>query len=319
MKLPAAFAVACALGFSIAQAQERPPAGKLDFVEGDSIIEAQGAQPRIASTGEPIYPSDTITTFAAAEVHVTMADGAHLSLRENTKVTITEYVADGGDEDRSIIDLAKGTLRAITGWIGKYRREGYQIRTPQVTIGVRGTDHEPTYLPPGDPRGEPGTYDKVNEGTAVMQSQYGTVEVPPNRAAHFTPGRREPPRLLASIPAFFKPARNEQRFLARARENQRTLDQQREARRQYVQQHPRPRQQRQDLRQQRLEQKGARTQQRPAARAERLQSLKAQRQQRLEQKAQGAQKTVERPRLQQRERPAARERFEKRGRLEKKD
>jgi len=313
----AAALLAGALSCSIAFGQDKTPAGKLDFVEGDSIIESQGAKPRAASTGEQIYPSDTITTFASAEVHVTMADGAHLSLRENTKVTITEYVADGGDEDRSIIDLAKGTLRSITGWIGKYRREGYQIRTPQVTIGVRGTDHEPTYLPPGDPRGEPGTYDKVNEGTAVMQSQYGTVEVPPNRAAHFTPGRREPPRLLASIPAFFKPARNEQRFLARARENQRTLDQQREARRQFVQQHrPQQRQQRQQqrqqLRQQRIETKGAQAQQRPAARAERLQELKAQRQQRLQQRAE---KGAERPR----ERLQKGERLQRRERLEKKD
>ena len=302
--------LAGALSCSIALGQDKPAAGKLDFVEGDSIIESQGAQPRIASTGEEIYPSDTITTFAAAEVHVTMADGAHLSLRENTKVTITEYVADGGDQDRSILDLAKGTLRSITGWIGKYRREGYQIRTPQVTIGVRGTDHEPTYLPPGDPRGEPGTYDKVNEGTAVMQSQYGTIEVPPNRAAHFSPEKREAPRLLASVPAFFKPARNEQRFVARAREGVRTLDQQREARRQFVQQHPhqqpqrQPQQQRQQLRQERLEKKAAQpAQQRSAARAQRLQERKAERQQRLEKKA------GERPR----------ERLETRRRLEKKE
>ena len=309
--------LAGALSCSLALAQDKAPAGKLDFVEGDSIIEASGAAPRIASTGEEIYPSDTITTFAAAEVHVTMADGAHLSLRENTKVTITEYVADGGDEDRSIIDLAKGTLRSITGWIGKYRREGYKIRTPQVTIGVRGTDHEPTYLPPGDPRGEPGTYDKVNEGSAFMQSQYGTVEVPPNRAAHFSPGKREAPRLLASVPAFFKPARNEQRFVARAREGVRTLDKQREARRQFVQQHPRPQQQRQPLRQQKLERKGAQAQQRPAARQEklqeRLQERKAQRQQRPEKKAPRFEKKEERARepLRQRPRPEKRERFEK--------
>lgn len=289
--------------FSLAHAQEKVPAGKLDFVDGDSIIEAKGAAPRIASTGETIYPADTITTFAAAEVHVTMADGAHLSLRENTKITITEYVADGGDEDRSIIDLAKGTLRSITGWIGKYRREGYQIRTPQVTIGVRGTDHEPTYLPPGDPRGEPGTYDKVNEGSAFMKSQYGTVEVPANRAAQFRPGRREPPRLLASVPAFFRPARNEQRFVARAREGVRTLQAQREARRQFVQQHRPPQ------RPQRIERKGAQRE-RPAAKAERPQQRKAERQQRLEQRAPRLEQKTERPR-ERPQRGGRRERFEK--------
>jgi len=167
-----------------------------------------------------------------------MADGAELAVRENTKVTITVYVANGDDDDRSLLDLARGTLRAVTGWIGKYRRSGYQIRTPMVTIGVRGTDHEPTHIPPGDPRGEPGSYDKVNEGSTIMQSELGAVEVSPNRAAHFDAARKVPPRLLQTVPAFFKPGRHEARFVQRARESVRTLDTQREQRRQLIQKHP---------------------------------------------------------------------------------
>jgi hypothetical protein len=177
------------LALSCAFAQDKPAAGTLDFVEGDALIEAKGAQPRIAKAGEAIYQADTITTFASAEVHVSMVDGGYLSLRENTKITITVYAANGDDKDSSLIDLAKGTIRSVTGWIGKYRRSGYQIRTPMVTIGVRGTDHEPTHIPPGDPRGEPGSYDKVNEGSTLMQSDLGTVEVTPNHAAHFDAAR----------------------------------------------------------------------------------------------------------------------------------
>ena len=73
--------------------------------------------------------------------------------------------------------------RSITGWIGKFNRAAYEIRTPiLVTIGVRGTDHEVTQIPPGDPRGERGEYDKVNEGKAFMRSGNDVVEVPPRRA-----------------------------------------------------------------------------------------------------------------------------------------
>jgi hypothetical protein len=178
-----------------------------------------------------VRSGDTVTTFPKAELHLKMVDGAFISVRESSKLTITSYVANGDDHDESLIDLAHGVLRSITGWIGKNHREAYKVRTPMVTIGIRGTDHEASHLLPGDPRGEPGSYDKVNEGGTVMQSPRGTVEVAPNRAAFFHRDRPGPPRLLASVPNFFRPARNEQRFLERAHASVRTLDAQREQRR----------------------------------------------------------------------------------------
>jgi hypothetical protein len=167
-----------------------------------------------------------------------MADGAYLSVRENTKLTITEYVANGGDDDRSLIDLARGAFRSITGWIGRRNPRNYEVRTPIVTIGVRGTDHEPTYLLPGDPRGEPGAYDKVNEGRTVMRSDRGAVEVTPNRAGFFHADRSQAPRVLPSVPTFFRPARNEQRFQQRAQASVRTLDVQRQQRNQAFRKSP---------------------------------------------------------------------------------
>ena len=225
----------CMIAASPALAQDRPAAGTIDFVDGDAIVESKDRQSRIAKAQEPVYQGDTITTFAAAELHLKMADGGYLSLRENTKITLTEYVANGDDGDRSLIDLAKGTFRSVTGWIGKYRRAAYKVRTPIVTIGVRGTDHEPTHFEPGDPRGEPGSYDKVNEGRTVMQSKRGTVEVAASRAAHFQANQRSAPRVLASVPSFFRPAKNEQRFAQRSQESARTLGTQRAARREMIQ------------------------------------------------------------------------------------
>ena len=232
-----AFLASCLLAAAPALAQDPPPpvaadaaAGLIDFVEGDSLIESKSGATRIGKIGDPVYPADTVTTFASAELHLKMADGAYLSVRENTKLTITEYAANGDDSDRSVIDLARGAFRSITGWIGRRNPNNYQVNTPIVTIGVRGTDHEPTHLLPGDPRGEPGSYDKVNEGRTVMRSDRGTVEVAPNRAAFFHADRRAAPRVLASVPTFFRPARNEQRFQQRAQASVRTLDVQRQQR-----------------------------------------------------------------------------------------
>jgi len=218
-----AFLLAAALCLPIlAQAQARV-AGKIELAEGIARIQGKDQRERRPAVGEQVYEGDTIATARQAELHLRMADGASFIVRERTKITITAYVADGGDSDRSLIDLAEGALRAVTGWIGKYNRANYAVRTPLVTIGVRGTDHEPTHLLEGDPRGKPGSYDKVNAGLAVMKSDQGSVEIPANKAAFLTRGG-VPPQLLEAIPDFFKPGKYEQEFTARARQVERALD-----------------------------------------------------------------------------------------------
>jgi hypothetical protein len=211
-----------ALGLAAtARAQSKPPAqprvaGKIALAEGLARVEGKDQRMRQPAVGENVLEGDTITTLSSSEVHLNMTDGASFIVRERTRVRITEYIADGGDKDRSLMDLAEGALRAITGWIGAYNRSNYRVRTPLVTIGVRGTDHEPTHLLAGDARGQPGSYDKVNEGTAFMESKQGTVEVPANSAAFQALSAGSIPQLLATIPAFFKPGSYESEFLRKA-------------------------------------------------------------------------------------------------------
>ena len=154
-----------ALGYAAAaRAQTKPPAqprvaGKINLAEGLARVEGKDQRMRQPAVGESVLEGDTITTLSSSEVHLNMVDGASFIVRERTRVRITEYVADGGSADKSLMDLAEGALRAITGWIGAYNRGNYRVRTPLVTIGVRGTDHEPTHLIEGDPRGQPGSYE----------------------------------------------------------------------------------------------------------------------------------------------------------------
>ncbi|HEX9184642.1 MAG TPA: FecR domain-containing protein [Burkholderiales bacterium] len=202
-------------------------AGTIDFVEGLARVEGKDRRVRTPAAGQTVLEGDTVTTLSDSEVHLQMADGALFMVRERTRVTITEYVADGGSGDRSLMDLAEGALRAITGWIGAYNRNSYRIRTPLVTIGVRGTDHEPTHIPIGDPRGQPGSYDKVNEGAAFMETKAGRVEVPRSRVVYLSASAKAPPRLLEATPKFFRAGRHEQRFVARSQEVRRTIPQRR--------------------------------------------------------------------------------------------
>jgi hypothetical protein len=211
-------------------------AGTIDFVEGLARVEGKDRRVRTPAAGQTVLEGDTISTLSDSEVHLQMADGALFMVRERTRVTITEYVADGGSGDKSLMDLAEGALRAITGWIGAYNRNSYRIRTPLVTIGVRGTDHEPSHIPIGDARGEPGSYDKVNEGAAFMETKQGIVEVPKNRIVFHSASAKAAPKFLERQPKFYRAGRNEKRFVARSQEVRRTIPQRRFDRQESVRQ-----------------------------------------------------------------------------------
>jgi hypothetical protein len=69
-----------------------------------------------------------------------------------------------------------------------------------------------------------------------METKQGIVEVPKNRAAFHSPSARAAPRLLGAVPAFFRPGRHEQRFLARSQEIRKTVVQRRLERREFIRQ-----------------------------------------------------------------------------------
>src|SRR5206468_10865338 len=135
-----------------------------------------------------IFEGESIATGANGEVHLRMEDGGFIAVRPGTRMRIARFRAQGDESDVMTIGLLEGTLRSITGWIAKYGRDNYQVRTPTVTIGVRGTDHEPSHIPAGSPLGDPGTTDKVNHGRTYLRTAQGRADVAPGRAG--LPGPR---------------------------------------------------------------------------------------------------------------------------------
>lgn len=161
-------------------------------------------------------------------------------MRPATEFRITKYrySADGAaSQNSSVLDLAKGALRMITGLIGQTNSSGYAIVTPTATMGIRGTDHEPAYQPPGasaDKDQPPGTYDKVNEGETFIRNEKGQqVTVNRGRVAFMSHDRRTAPRLLQGEPKFYRRhAEIDRRTAARREALHRRIQEQRQLRQQ---------------------------------------------------------------------------------------
>ena len=185
-----------------------------------------------------MFVTETVSTGADGEVHLDMEDGGYMAVRANTLLKVEEYRARGDDSDRGVINLVKGTLRSFTGWIARLGPRAYLTRTVTATIGIRGTDHEPLFIPEGSGPGEPGTYDKVTEGATFIEHASGVVEVTPGTAGFAPLAAGAKARLLERIPDFFRPSANEHLLAGRHKLVQERLQEKLDARRRLNQSKP---------------------------------------------------------------------------------
>ena len=239
MLRPAILLGACLMAAGIARAQgphEAPPppnaAGVVVLAEGDARVSSRDEPSHPLKAGDTVSEGDRVSS-RNGEIHVKMQDAGFLVVRPNTQVEIIAYKADGGDDDHGVFHLISGGLRSISGWIGKFNRKDYVVKTATATIGIRGTDHETRYIPEGSAEGEPGTYDRVYAGETVIQTAEGETTVQPNQAG-FQPARKGRPRLLKDIPGFFRPGPHEAEINAKHAEIQKVIDARREERRKVV-------------------------------------------------------------------------------------
>jgi hypothetical protein len=202
---------ACGVVFLLAVCAAFPAlaqtAGKFLVTVGDVKLVGKDGKPRQAQRGGELLEGDTIVTGANSLAQIRLQDNGLLSVRPNTEMKLDKFSFAGADDRKAtlLISLVQGGLRSITGLIGKAHREGYKISTATATIGIRGTDHEPFFIPPGQSAlGTPGTYDKVNSGMTFIQGRQGNpIDVSINQVA-FVPVTGAQPVILPSVPSFFK-------------------------------------------------------------------------------------------------------------------
>ena len=181
-------------------------AGNIEFVEGNVSIANDKGEIHMAKRGERVENGDVLTTGRDSELHVRTDDSGYLALRANTQLKVQSYVANGDDKDNVVLKLLRGTFRSITGWIGKEHPDKYVVATSTATIGIRGTDHEPMVITEG---ADAGTYDKVNTGTTVLNTQFGRIEIQPKQVGFVPRAGTHSPELLATTPAAYRPSPHE--------------------------------------------------------------------------------------------------------------
>lgn len=86
----------------------------------------------------PIFMGDQVRTNAAGEAQIRFIDNTRFVVGPNASVLIDEFVfnAGGASARAATFSAVKGAFRFISG---NSNKDAYLIRTPVMTIGVRGT------------------------------------------------------------------------------------------------------------------------------------------------------------------------------------
>ncbi len=192
------------------------PFGRVWRIAGDvtAAPRSGGAEPRHLQPGDQVFVDERVQTSIGGEVVFKENDGGLLAVRPSSDFRIEAFAAEGKKTDHVSLHLFVGSLRAITGFIGRINRPADRITTPTATIGIRGTDHDAYVLSPelaSANNARQGSYDKVNRGETVLSAGDKELALTAGQVG-FVPAKRATTRglmtlllpvLLDSVPSFY--------------------------------------------------------------------------------------------------------------------
>ena len=149
---------AASLSLASGQALAQAHIGGAVVVHNDVRGQTQGKTLAIAQ-GDRVFQNELVRTGADSLAKFMLLDETNVSLGPSSQLTLDKFVYDPQAGAKQVtIGAAKGAFRFISG---KSPHEAYEVRTPQATIGVRGT-----------------TYDvRVENGRTIVVLQEGAVHV----------------------------------------------------------------------------------------------------------------------------------------------
>lgn len=121
-------------------------AGTVEFSRGIATAQKTGQAPRIIGKDGIFFENEVLSTSDKSFVVIRLKDDSRMTLRPNTKFAVERINANRNQDDDAVLQLFKGGLRAVTGFISKFsnkaNRTRYQVKTPVATIGIRGTEFD---------------------------------------------------------------------------------------------------------------------------------------------------------------------------------
>lgn len=115
------------------------PAGRVLRLQGEAVA-AEPAGSRPLAAGDPVRAGDTLRTGRESRLEVRFADGMTLTLSDGAEMAVAAFSwSPDRAEGRAELALAAGAFLLETGAVGRLPDHPLTVRTPQASVGVRGT------------------------------------------------------------------------------------------------------------------------------------------------------------------------------------
>ncbi|APW43865.1 FecR family protein [Rhodoferax saidenbachensis] len=114
---------------------------KLAASQGETYAtDTQGTRRRVVDGGS-VYPGDVVETGSGARGVLVFRDDSRLTLGANSQFRVDSFLFDEKNpaDGKFLVSLLRGSMRALTGLIGKANNRNVSFATPTATVGIRGT------------------------------------------------------------------------------------------------------------------------------------------------------------------------------------
>lgn len=114
--------------------------GTAKVVRGDVRVERAGTSVPLL-VGDMVMEKDRIVVPADGSAGITLRDDTRISVGPRSTLVINGFSFDPKTQDGSVdTSILSGTMRYVTGLVGRLKPCAVRVATATATIGVRGTE-----------------------------------------------------------------------------------------------------------------------------------------------------------------------------------
>jgi len=168
---------------------------RVAFVRGTVTATDQSINvPRLLQRDSRVEVGEVVDTGPKGLVQLVFPDNSMLYIKANSSVKLEafHFSPDEPEKDAAVTEVLKGSMRALTGIVGKRSKDKVQFKTKVSTVGIRGTAIEIW---------QDGDAVTVDFGNVVIENAGGEVSLAEGQSA-----KTASPQKAASEFAFQRPA-----------------------------------------------------------------------------------------------------------------
>ena len=116
--------------------------GTFKTVQGGVKV-VQGDAQRAVIPGAGVQEAERVQTDASGSAVLMLRDGTSIAIGPNTTVDISRFQFDGTTQQGSLaVRVLQGTIRMVTGLLGKVQPDNVKVTTPATTVMIGDTSFD---------------------------------------------------------------------------------------------------------------------------------------------------------------------------------